>query len=103
MKYIKKMVDEIDDEIHSAKKYAERYVEYKASNDQEMKNLSSQFKTMSQQELEHAMNIHQMATNEITRLRRVYTNPPQEMIEKWEKKHEEYVEKVAWIKQMLTM
>ena len=103
MKYIKKMVDEIDDEIHSAKKYAERYVEYKASNDPEIKNLAGQFKTMATQELEHAMNIHQMATNEITRLRRVYTNPPQEMQEKWDDAHQFFIAESAEIKRMLSM
>lgn len=29
--------------------------------------------------------------------------PPTEMMDKWEKDHKKYVEKSAWIKQMLSM
>ena len=32
-----------------------------------------------------------------------FGEPSEEMLEKWEKAHKEYVEKVAWIKQMLSM
>lgn len=102
MKYIKKMVDEINDEIHSAKKYAERAVELKAKGDQTSLNNSSKYKTIANQELEHAMFIHELTVKEIERLRGIYT-PPQDMLDKWNKSHEEYVEKVAWIKQMLNM
>lgn len=100
MKYIKKMIDEVNDEIHSAKEYAEKYVEYKSKNDL---STASKFKAMANDELNHGMTIHQLLTEEIDRLRKVYANPPQEMMDKWEEAHKRYVEKVAWIKQMLTM
>ena len=39
---------------------------------------------------------------EIEELRKVYA-PPQEMLEKWNADHKKYIEKAAWIKQMLAM
>lgn len=57
---------------------------------------------MADDELKHARYIHDMAVAEIEQLEKVYT-PPESMREMWEKSHREYVEKAAWIKQMLTM
>lgn len=98
MKAIKWYVDEIAEEIEGAKEYAERYLECRAKGGQ----YASMFKEMSQDELKHADNLHTMAVNEIQQLNTVYT-PPVEMQEAWDKSHKEYVEKVAWIRQMLAM
>jgi hypothetical protein len=48
------------------------------------------------------MYLHEFAVNEINELSKVYT-PPANMQEVWNKAHREYVEKVAWVKQMLSM
>lgn len=40
---------------------------------------------------------------DINSLKAVYPNPPQYMMEEWEKSHKYYIEKVAWIKMMLSM
>jgi len=99
MTYIKHLVDDICEEVESAKEYAEKYVEMKAKNDISWAN---RFKEMANDELNHGMYLHEYVTQEIEKLRKVYT-PPQEMLDMWDKTHIEYVEKVAWIKQMLTM
>ena len=99
MNIIKKYVDAIDDEIHGAKKYAEKYVELKAKGDMQTAN---RYKEMANDELKHAMYEHEWAVKEIDEISKVYTAPV-EMQEKWDKSHKEYVEKVAWIKQMLAM
>ena len=99
MKIIKNFVDHIEDEIESAKEYAEKYVEYKVKEDMQT---ASRYKEMANDELKHAMYVHEMAVKEIDKLSKVYT-PPAEMLEKWEKAHKDYVEKVAWVKQMLAM
>jgi hypothetical protein len=57
---------------------------------------------MASDELRHSSFLHEWAVAEIEELSKVYT-PPVWMEEKWEKSHKEYVEKVAWIKQMLAM
>ena len=48
------------------------------------------------------MYIHERATQEIEKLNEVF-KPTTKMQEKWDKSHEEYVEKSAWIKTMLAM
>lgn len=99
MRYIKKFVDEIKDELESAKEYAEMYVEHKAKNDMPT---ASKYKEMANDELKHANYIHEWTVKEINELSNIYT-PPTDMMEAYEKAHKEYVEKVAWIKQMLSL
>ena len=99
MTIIKNMVEAIEEELEGAKDYAEKYVEYKAK---EKMQKASRYKEMAEDELKHAMYVHEWAVREVEQISTVYT-PPIEMMEKWEKAHKEYVEKVAWIKQMLNM
>ena len=99
MKIIKQYVDAIDDEIHGAKKYAEMYVEKKAKDDMAS---ATRYKEMANDELKHAAYEHEWAVKEIEQISKVFT-PPVEMQEAWDKAHKEYVEKVAWIRQMLSM
>ena len=58
---------------------------------------------MSNQELEHAMNLHQFAVEDIEKLESVYPDIPQDMLDSWNKSHNEFVEKTAWIRQMQSM
>lgn len=99
MKKIKRLVDQIEEEICSAKDYAECYLDYKAHDDSMWAN---RYKEMAMDEIKHATYIHERAVNEIEELSAVYT-PPEKMLEKWEHAHKEFIEKVAWIKQMLAM
>ena len=99
MRTIKKFVEHIEEEIEDGKRYAEKYVEAKAKGNMSVAN---RYKEMAADELKHANYLHEMAVAEITELSKVY-KPPVEMQEKWDKAHAEYVEKAAWVKQMLTM
>lgn len=99
MTIIKKMVDKIDEEICGAKDYAEKYIEAKAEGNSMWAN---RYKEMAQDELKHAMYLHEAAVAKIEQIRQVY-EPNVEMEEKWDKAHKEYVEKVAWIKTMMNM
>lgn len=98
MTKIKQLIDNIDEEIEGAKNYAECFLEKKAKGDQ----WASKFKDMANDELRHAMYLHDYTVQEIESLKKVYT-PPVEMQEAWDKAHAKYVEKVAWIKKMLEM
>jgi hypothetical protein len=100
MKKIKKMVDSINDELHGAKEYAETAIEYKVLGDTVRYN---DYKTMANQELTHADALHKMTVEDIEALKKVYPDPPQSMLDKWNKAHKEYIEKYAWIKQILAM
>lgn len=99
MKRIKDLADEIKDELHSAKEYAQEYLTYKAKDEGTWAN---RYKEMAQEELKHAGYIHDRAVVEIEELRKVYT-PPQDMLDKWDADHKKYIEKAAWIRQMLAM
>lgn len=99
MRKIAELVEKIDEELEGAKNCAEMFVDYKSQNKTEW---ASKFKTMANDELSHAMTVHDLAVFEIERIKTVYTAPV-EMQEKWDEAHKKYVEKVAWIKQMLTI
>lgn len=99
MTRIKKLADEIKDELCSAKDYAEEALYYKAKGNGEW---YSRYKGMAEDELKHSSILHDRVVSEIEQLRAVMT-PPEEMLEKWEHEHKEYVEKAAWVKQMLAM
>lgn len=99
MRMIGELVDFIDEELEGAKTYAEKSLQLKAEG---VNDYSNKFKTLANQELDHANIIHEYAISQINKLNQVYTAPV-EMQEAWDKSHKEYVEKTAWIKQMLTM
>ncbi len=99
MTRIKELTDEMKDELHSAKCYAEEYLTFKAKDNSMWAN---RYKEMAQDEMKHAGYLHERVVAEIEELRKVYT-PPQDMLDKWESDHKKYIEKAAWIKQMLTL
>ena len=55
------------------------------------------------QELQHAMNLHTFAVEDIEQLEKVYPEIPEKMMDAWDKSHNEFVEKTAWIRQMQNM
>lgn len=99
MKKIKEYVEAIREEVDGAKDYAEKAVECKVKGNA-MK--ASRYREMAEDELKHAMYLHEWAVAEIEAISKVYTAPV-DMMEKWEREHKKYVEDVAWIKQMLML
>lgn len=100
MKKIKKYVEGIAEELSDAKNYMETALEYKASGDSTR---YAKYKEMSTQELSHATALHEFAVQDIEKLKTVYPDIPQEMQDKWDHSHVEFVEKAAWIRQMQSM
>ena len=100
MTRIKNYVKGIDEELHDAKEYIETALAYKAAGDATR---YARYKEMSIQELAHASTLHEYAVQDIDKLRSVYPEIPQDMQDKWDHSHVEYVEKAAWIKQMQAM
>ena len=100
MTKIKKYVEDIAEELDGAKEYIEKALDYKVAGDT---NRYAKYKDMSVQELGHAMALHEMAAQDIQKLKAVYPDIPQDMMDKWEHSHKEFVEKTAWIKQMQAM
>lgn len=99
MKRIKKLTDKVKKELCGAQEYAEDYVYAKASGDSKW---SQRYAEMAKDELKHAAWLHDMAVSEVEKLEGVY-EAPEEMSKKWTEAHKEYVDKAAWIKQMLAM
>ncbi len=99
MTKIKKLAENIKEELCGAKDYAEKYVECKAKGDMAWAN---RYKEMANDELKHAGYLHDKAIQDIEEISKVY-QPTEEMEERWEKSHKEFVENTAWIKQMLAM
>lgn len=99
MKMIQKIVDNIDAELESAEQYAEEYIYEKSKESSED---AGRYRSYSQQELEHATFLHTKAVKMIEELKKVYT-PSQEMLDKWNKEHGKYTDKVARINMMLKM
>lgn len=100
MNKIKHYAESIDEELDGAKEYIETALEYKVRGDAQRYN---RYKEMSSQELTHANSLHEFAVQDIDELKRVIPDVPQEMLDKWEHAHKEFVEKAAWIRQMHTM
>lgn len=99
MTKIKQYVEQIDEELCGAKDYAEKYIEQKAMGSATW---ATKFKEMASDELKHANYLHDFAIQEIQKLNEVF-KPTKEMEDTWDASHKEYVEKAAWIKQMLLM
>lgn len=99
MRKILEFIDKIDDELCSAKDYAEAYVQFKVEGNQIW---SMKFKSMSEDNLAHASTIHELAILNLDKIKAA-CNMPTAMQEIWDKAHSKYVDQVAWIKQMLEM
>ena len=98
MRAIKQAIDKVKDEVRGAKCYAEEYLELKLANSPRAKT----YYEMAQQELTHAMTLHKFVVEDIEEIKKTYT-PPQNMLDMWESEHRKIIDKVAWIKQMLSM
>ena len=100
MRSIQKLAHRIHEELEDAQRYAEMYVEKKAAGKQQW---AGKFQKMAEDELQHAAYLHEFAVCEIDQLRAVFKSHSPSMMDAWEADHKAYVEKAAWIKQMLSM
>ena len=100
MHKIKKYVEDINDELEGAKCYIEKALWYKSKGNNSR---YTTYKDMSSDELRHAMNLHTFAMEDVNALEKVYPDIPEDMMKAWTDSHNQYVEKVAWIKQMQSM
>lgn len=99
MKKIKEYVEEISEELESAKEYIEKALWYKPTNTMRY----NKYKEMSIQELSHAEILHTFAVEDVAVLTENFPEPPSEMLDAWNESHKHFVEKTAWIKQMIAM
>ena len=100
MKVIQDLADGIKEEVCDAKKYAEKYVEEKVNGNT---SAATKYKEMANDELKHASYLHEFVVAQINKIRPSGIQYPPSMEERWQVVHAEYVDKAAWVKQMLAL
>lgn len=95
MKMVEYYIDCIKDEMHGAKEYAEKYVEYKTNRPA----WSKFYKTMAEQELVHAGYLKDIAQQAIDELKTVYIT--EEDMEAWTHCMNHYADKMAAVRLMV--
>ena len=94
MRKVEKWIKHIEDEIHGALSYAEKYVFFKNSKPQ----WASMYSEMAMQELNHAENLRMIGQAMMDELAWV----PEEDTQAWENSIYKAAEKVALVKMMLS-
>lgn len=97
MREIKNMAKQIHEELHGAKEYAIQATAYKEAGNQIA---GKAYYEMANDEIKHAMSIHNLVVKLIEETRKTVT-PPQYMLDMWNEEHEEYMEEMAKVKYML--
>ena len=99
MLLIKKLEDEIGEELHDAKKYIKCALKYK----EEHKDLADLYYWLSQEEMGHADKLHKMVVSEIEAYRKKEGEPPAEMLAIYNYLHEKEIDKAKDVKKMWEM
>jgi hypothetical protein len=95
MKHIKVIVDKIKDEIEDV----EEYVKLALHNKEMDMDAYTVYITLAGDEYDHAMRLHDLVTKEIAKTRKALMEKgeavPQYMLDMWNEKHEEYIERMG--------
>lgn len=102
MRLIKKLIHNINEELHDAEKYIDCGLAHKHDGT----DLDALFTKLAAAELDHANWLHEAVVKEIEKFRSTMhhsEHPPAYMVELWEEMHEEYIEKFAILKHKLEL
>lgn len=99
MLIIKKMEDQIGEELHDAKKYIKCAIKYK----EDHRDLADLYYQLSQEEMGHADRLHKMVVREIEDYRKKEGEPPAEMLAVYNYLHEKEIDKAKEVKTMWDM
>ena len=99
MKIIKKLSKQISDEIEGMEDYAKCALEWRKTDPE----LSKAYYDMAKAEHTHAQRLHELVMRKIEEAKASGIEPPQSMLNAWEDKHRELIEKSAMAKVYLDM
>lgn len=98
MKEIKIITDRIKEEMEDVEEYICLAIHNKTTDT----DAYNTYMALAGEEYDHAMKLHDLATREIGKLRRVlaekHETPPQYMLDIWNEQHEKYIEKMGRLK-----
>lgn len=97
MKTIEHISDMIDEEISDAEKYARCAIQY----DDDVE-LQRTFRTLSNEELGHAMKLHEQVVSLIKKYRDEHGEPPVKMMDRYEYIHDKQMRRYADVKVLLS-
>lgn len=97
MKIIKKITDDMLEEIHDAKHRIERAMEFKPL----YPDIARRESEIAVQELTHAEKDHASVVEFIENYKKTKDDPPEYMLEYWNEKHKRYIDKYARVKCMI--
>ena len=97
MKNIEQISDYIDEEINDAMKYARCAIQ----NDDDVE-LSKTYKALANEELGHAMRLHEQVVRLIKAYRDEHGEPPQKMLDRYEYIHERQMRRYADVRVLLS-
>ena len=96
---IKKLEEQIGEELHDAKKYIKCALKHKDDN----KQLADLYYTLSNEEMSHMERLHSMVVTIIQEYRDKNGEPPKDMLAVYNYIHEQNVEKAREVKSLITM
>ena len=99
MQIIKKLEDQIGEELHDAKKYIKCALKYKDEN----KDLAALYFKLSNEEMNHMEMLHKMVVEIIDDYRDEHGEPPAEMLAVYNYIHEKHIDKAKDIKTLQSM
>lgn len=99
MKEIKRIVENIREELEGAEHYAKIAAKLKAEHSSD----ASVYADMARQELGHVDDLHKLAVKAIERQREAGVTPPAAMQAVWDWEHGNMMEKTAKIRTLLSM
>lgn len=99
MREIKELAENMKEELDGAEKYAKMYLTYKNENQSHAKKLYE----MAEDELKHAMYLHEIAIAKIKSVQSKEVDVPDFMMMLWEDEHKRYIDNMTKVKIMLTL
>lgn len=99
MRIIKKLADQIADEVSGMEDYAKCALDMRYSDPE----LSKAYYEMAKMEYSHAQKLHDFVTKKIAEAEKLDIKPSEQMLAKWDETHKKLMSKTATAKAYLDM